>query len=293
MSAPAPAAPVDLIALHAARTPDRPALIQDDRQLSWAAFHEARNRLANALAAMGVRPGEHVIVYAANSIEYLLASAGARAAGAVGIPMNHRLTADEVSYVLADSEPVAVFVGDSFVPMAERVREAARGVRHWIFVGDERRPWAHALADVLAGGSPAAPAAAGGGGSMVYTAGTTGKPKGALRRVIDPASVMDRLRELDLADPSHVHLVAGPLYHSAPGGFALYAHFLGCPVVVMPRFDPEAALARPSRAFAAPAPSWRPPCSSASWICRPRCAPATTSRPCARSSWPRRPVPCG
>ena len=217
-------------------------MIQDDRQLSWAAFHAARNRLANALTAMGVRTGEHVVVYAANSIENLLASAGARAVGAVAIPMNHRLTVEEVSYILADSEAVAVFVGDSFVPIAEQVREAARGVRHWILIGEERRPWARALADLLETASAAPPAAAGGGGSMVYTAGTTGKPKGALRRVIDPASVMDRLRELDLDDPSHVHLVAGPLYHSAPGGFALYAHFLGCPVVVMPRFDAEAAL---------------------------------------------------
>ena len=220
MSEPARTAPSDLIALHAARTPDRPALIQDDRQLSWAAFHEARNRLANALTGLGVRSGEHVVVYAANSIEYLLASAAARAAGVVAIPMNHRLTVEEVRYILDDSEAAVVFVGDSFVPIVEQVRAAARGVHHWILIGEERRLWAQSLADLLAEGRPVPPAAAG-GGSMVYTAGTTGKPKGALRRVIDPASVMDRLRELDLADPSHVHLVAGPLYHSAPGGFAL------------------------------------------------------------------------
>src|SRR5262245_37439530 len=248
MSTPAArGAPVDLVALHAGRTPDRPALIQGDRQLSWAEFHEARNRLASGLLAMGVRAGEHVIVYATNSIEYLLASAGVRAAGAVGVPMNHRLTADEVSYILADSEAVAVFVGDSFVPMVERVRASGSQIRHWIFLGEERRPWGSALADVIAAGSPAASAAVGGGGSMVYTAGTTGKPKGALRRVVDPASVMERLRDLDLADSSHVHLVAGPLYHSAPGGFAMYAHFLGCPVVVMPRFDEEDALATIAR----------------------------------------------
>jgi acyl-CoA synthetase (AMP-forming)/AMP-acid ligase II len=176
MSEPGPAAPVDLIAVHAGRTPERPALIQDDRQLSWAAFRDARNRLANGLTAMGVRAGEHVIVYATNSIEYLLASAGVRAAGAVGIPMNHRLTAEEVSYILADSAAVAAFVGDSFVPMIERVRASAPKIRHWIVLGEARRPWAHALTDVLAAGSPGLPAAAGGGGSMVYPAGTTGKP---------------------------------------------------------------------------------------------------------------------
>jgi acyl-CoA synthetase (AMP-forming)/AMP-acid ligase II len=238
--------PVDLVALHAARTPDRPALIEGDRQLSWAEFHQARNRLANALAAMGVAPGAHAVVYAANSIEALLVAAGVRAAGAVAIPMNHRLTAEEVRYILDDCRASVAFVGDSFVPMAEQVRGGAGGVRHWILLGEERRPWALSLSGVLGAGHSGPPPAAG-GGSMVYTAGTTGKPKGALRRTIDPASIVDRLRDLDLADPSHVHLVAGPLYHSAPGGFALYAHVLGCPVVVMPRFDPEAALATIAR----------------------------------------------
>jgi acyl-CoA synthetase (AMP-forming)/AMP-acid ligase II len=238
--------PVDLVALHAARIPDRPALIEGDRQLSWAEFRQARNRLASALAARGVSPGAHAIVYAANSIEALLAAAAARASGAVAIPMNHRLTAEEVRYILDDSGASVVFVGDSFVPMAEQMHGVARTVRHWILLGEERRPWAESLTEVLAGGDPGDPPAIG-GGSMVYTAGTTGKPKGALRRVIDPASVLDRLRDLDLADPSHVHLVAGPLYHSAPAGFALYAHIMGCTVVVMPRFDPEAALATIAR----------------------------------------------
>jgi long-chain acyl-CoA synthetase len=235
-------APGDLIALHAGRIPDRPAVIQDDRRLSWAEFHDARNRLANALSAMGLRAGDHAIVYAANSVENLLASSGARSAGAVAIPMNHRLTAEEVRYILDDSAAAIVFVGDSFVPIAEEVRGAIRGVRHWIFIGEERRRWARSLNDLLHESSAAPPAAAGGGGSMIYTAGTTGKPKGALRRAIDPASIMQRLRDFELADSSHVHLVAGPLYHSAPAGFAMYAHFFGCPVVVMPRFEPEAAL---------------------------------------------------
>jgi acyl-CoA synthetase (AMP-forming)/AMP-acid ligase II len=77
---------------------------------------------------------------------------------------------------------------------------------------------------------------------MVYTAGTTGKPKGALRRTIDPANVTPRLAALNCLDPAHVHLVAGPLYHSAPGGFALYAHMVGSTVVVMRKFDAEDAL---------------------------------------------------
>ncbi len=77
---------------------------------------------------------------------------------------------------------------------------------------------------------------------MIYTGGTTGKPKGALRGSVDPTLLLGFMQAMDLADPSHVHLVAGPLYHSAPGGFALFTHMLGGAVVIMPRFDPEEAL---------------------------------------------------
>ena len=77
---------------------------------------------------------------------------------------------------------------------------------------------------------------------MIYTGGTTGKPKGALRGAVNPTVLLGFMQALDLADPSHVHLVAGPMYHSAPGGFALFTHMLGGAVVVMPRFDPEQAL---------------------------------------------------
>ena len=233
---------MDLIAAQAARQPHRPALIEDERSLTWEQFFRMRNRLAHALAALGIGAGQHAIVYAHNALENLVVGAALRALGAIGVPMNHRLTAEEVAYILDNADATAVFVGDAFLPMAERVRGAAR-VKHWITLGAERRPWAEALDDLLARGHEAPPPAPPAmGGSMVYTAGTTGKPKGALRRVTDPKAILPRLAALDCLDPAQVHLVAGPLYHSAPGGFALYAQMVGGTVVVMRKFDPEEAL---------------------------------------------------
>jgi len=233
---------MDLIAAQAARQPHRPALIEDERSLTWEQFFRTRNRLAHALAGLGIGAGQHAIVYAHNALENLVVGAALRALGAIGVPMNHRLTAEEVAYILDNADATAVFVGDAFLPMAERVRGAAR-VKHWITLGAERRPWAEALDDLLARGDEAPPPAPSAmGGSMVYTAGTTGKPKGALRRVTDPQAILPRLAALDCLDPAQVHLVAGPLYHSAPGGFALYAQMVGGTVVVMRKFDPEEAL---------------------------------------------------
>jgi acyl-CoA synthetase (AMP-forming)/AMP-acid ligase II len=236
---------MDAIAANAATTPDTPAILEDPRQLTWGAYHERRNRLTSSLARLGLRPGQHVIIYAPNSIEYLLAGAAARALGAIAIPMNHRLTAEEVAYILDDSDAALVFVGDPYLASAENVRPAAARVRHWVTLGRERRTWAAHLDDLIAAGDPAESAIAptgNVGGSMICTAGTTGKPKGALRRVVDQAALVPRLKAFDLARP-HVHLAAGPLYHSAPGAFALYTHIFGGTVVIMPKFDPEEALA--------------------------------------------------
>src|SRR5262245_65766873 len=94
---------MDLLGAHAERHPDKPALIEGDRVWSWARLIESRNRVGNALLGLGLRPGEHVSVYAANSIEHYLAGMGAREAGLIRSPMNHRLVAGAGAYLLDHS----------------------------------------------------------------------------------------------------------------------------------------------------------------------------------------------
>jgi acyl-CoA synthetase (AMP-forming)/AMP-acid ligase II len=238
---------MDIVAAHADRHPDKAALVQGEHLLTWRGYAERRNRLASALAGLGLAPGEHAVIHAQNSLDWLVASAAVRAAGAVPVPMNHRLTEEEAAYILDDSDAAVAVVSEAFVPLAERLRARAPRVRAWVLIDAGRRPWAHHVDDLVAAGRPDAPAVAGLGGSMIYTAGTTGKPKGALRTALDPSAVLPRLAALGVASPDHVHLVAGPLYHSAPSGFALYAHLFGQTVVVMPRFEAEAALATIAR----------------------------------------------
>ncbi|MBI2217033.1 MAG: AMP-binding protein [Candidatus Rokubacteria bacterium] len=241
---------MDLIALHAERQPERPAIVEGDRVVTWRQFVELRNRLAHGLLHLGLRQGEHAVVYGHNSTEVLLAGAAIRAVGAIAVPMNHRLVPDEVAYILDDSEAVLAVVGEEFAGTAEAVRARARTVRRWVLAGVERRPWAEPLADLIASGQAdpvGIDVGTNTGGSVIYTAGTSGRPKGARRRAVDPKSIIPRLEPFGLMDPSHVHLAAGPLYHSAPGAFALYTHVFGGTVVVLPRFDAEAALAAIAR----------------------------------------------
>jgi fatty-acyl-CoA synthase len=156
---------MDLVARYAAAHPDRLALVEGERTLNWREFFHTRNRLAHALTALGIGAGQHAVIYAHNSADSVVVSAALRAVGAIAVPMNHRLTADEVAYILDNSDATAAFIGDAFLPMAERVRAAAPGVKRWITLGAERRPWAEALDDLLRGGRsepPPAPAATGG-----------------------------------------------------------------------------------------------------------------------------------
>src|SRR5260370_40836082 len=80
------------------------------------------------------------------------------------------------------------------------------------------------------------------GVKMLYTSGTTGKPKGAVRTTSDPVIVGALLGELGLRPGDEVHITTGPLYHSGPLAFALISHTLGTPVVILRKFDPVAWL---------------------------------------------------
>ena len=236
---------MDVVAVHAQAKPDAVAYVEDARRWTWRELFDRRNRLASSLTKLGLARGETAIVYAPNSLEYLLASGAVRAVNALPVPMNHRLVADEVLYILDHSDAAVVFVGDPFVPIAEQIRSRAPNVRAWILTGAERRPWASSLDDLVQRGSPEAPAVdptQGLGGSMIYTGGTTGKPKGAVRSGVNRRLTLDLMQALGMMHEGQVHLVAGPLYHSAPGSFALFTTVLGGTVVVMRKFEPEQAL---------------------------------------------------
>src|SRR6185436_17488278 len=143
---------MDFISNYAAKQPDAVALIEGERRLTWAEELDRRNRLAFSLRALGIGRGDNVIVYEHNSLDCMIAPAAVRAIGAVAAPMNHRLTHEEVTYILDNADAAAVFVGDAFVPVAEAVRAQAGKVRHWILMGKERRSWARDIDDLVATG---------------------------------------------------------------------------------------------------------------------------------------------
>jgi fatty-acyl-CoA synthase/long-chain acyl-CoA synthetase len=240
----------DILTVHAALNPDKPALICGDEILTYREYDERSNRAARALVNLGVNPGDRVAVMAYNSIAGLVVSGGLRKARAVGVPVNFRLRGPELAYIVSDSGARVVCAGPDFVEHVEAARAlgptgpAAAVVAA---IGDVAVPdgWVRLDDAMAAQAGDALPENEDGGqgAAMIYTSGTTGHPKGAYRpQGVDPSSVLLALQIFGLRTDD-VHLMAGPGYHSAVGAFSGMTILTGATVVVMPRFDAERALA--------------------------------------------------
>src|SRR2546430_5966924 len=112
----------DILSVHSASRPDVPALIQDDRVLTYAAYNERANRAANAFLALGVSSGHRVAVQAFNSIAGFEVASGLRKIQAIGVPVNFRLRGEELAYVIADSGAAVVCAGPEFVEHLQAAR---------------------------------------------------------------------------------------------------------------------------------------------------------------------------
>src|SRR2546429_5096984 len=109
----------DILAVHAAVHPDRPALRCGEEVVTYRGYDEDSNRAARALLALGVRPGDRVAIMSFNSIDAFTASAGIRKATAVGVPINFRLRGEELAYIVRDSGARVVCAGPDFVEHVE------------------------------------------------------------------------------------------------------------------------------------------------------------------------------
>ena len=117
----------DVLSVHSASQPDKPALIQGDRVATYATFNERANRAANAFRALGVSAGDRVAVQAFNSVESFEVASGLRKIQAIGVPVNFRLRGDELAYVVADSGAGVVCAGPEFVEHLQAARSRIGG----------------------------------------------------------------------------------------------------------------------------------------------------------------------
>jgi acyl-CoA synthetase (AMP-forming)/AMP-acid ligase II len=262
------AQPLDALAVHAQNAPEKVAVVVDESGgatasvTTFAELNSQVNRVAHGLLDAGAHPDDRLVWCGPNSLEVLVTIHAARKCNLVAVPLSYRFNADEMQYVIDNSDATVVVVDAEQAPLVASVREQLPKVRSVVVFGGEAPAGSHFLAwdDLCARGSDAEPeivATSEAGAAMIYTSGTTGKPKGALRTRTDRDIVFALLGALRLVHENAVHLTTGPLYHSGPLAFASLSHTLGAPIVVLRKFDPVRWIAlvkehRVTNTFSAP-----------------------------------------
>ena len=234
---------------HAQTRPDHPAIIMagSGEQVSYGEMDAYANRVAHLLRAHGLNRGDHFAVLMENTIHYLQIVWGSQRAGTMLVPISTRLTAPEIAYILKNAGAKLLITTRQFDDVLEELRVECGDIPLLIIGGEGEEDFAAALADQREDPIPdQAP-----GQYMLYSSGTTGRPKGIRPAPPESDDVTAPVPLVGLAvmgagwptDGSMVYLSPAPLYHAAPLGWCTTAHRLGATVVVMEKFDPESALA--------------------------------------------------
>ena len=233
----------------AAEDPSRPALITPDGAvLSAGELARQSNRLVHALRGLGIERGDAIAMMLPNGREMIELYLAAFQAGLYLTPINPHLTASEVAYILEDCGAKAFFAD-------ERYGAAAGAAADQAALDSSRRMTTGRLAgftpygQFTASASDAPPSGRTAGQVMNYTSGTTGRPKGVRRRLMDfdpdmVGSMYAMFLSMFGIEPlaGNVHLVGSPLYHTAVLMFAAGSLHYGHTVVVMDKWTPETAL---------------------------------------------------
>ena len=228
----------------AALTPDKPAvrMAQSGRAVTYRELDEGSNRFAQLLRARGLRTGDHIAIMVENHPRFFELCWGAQRAGIIYTAMSTRLGADEAAYIVGDCGAKLFVTSMSLAKSAAELLPRISGVAHRLMLDAtidgyesyeqavERQP-ARRIDDECAGGD------------MLYSSGTTGRPKGVFvppeSTAIDATSnLIELLVKAYGMGSDTVYLSPAPLYHAAPLRFCMTVMRLGGTCVVMEHFDP-------------------------------------------------------
>jgi long-chain acyl-CoA synthetase len=232
----------EIFATHAAARPDALALTDERSTRTWAQYNERVNRLIHALRGLGVTPGTTIAAMCANTCEYYELLGAAAHGGFLCVPVNWHFVADELAYVLDNSDSI-VFVADA--RFADVAAEGSRAAAIPRFAVGGAIEGFDSYEELVSSGAPDEPGDQFLGGPMFYTSGTTGRPKGVRGSVFGatqlPASLMSLMAggfAAAMGLPANsVTLLDGPLYHSAQWAFSMFPLMNGAHVVMRHKFD--------------------------------------------------------
>lgn len=234
---------------YAAQHPQRAAFIMagSGQSVSYAEFEMRANRLAHLLRAEGLGHQDHYSIMMENNDRYLEACAAGERTGLYYTCINSFLTADELAYILENSESQILITSLSKLQVAQEAVAQCANVRKVLVVDTSTSELPEGFTDYASACHefPATPLANEFlGTSMLYSSGTTGRPKGIIRPLPEqpPAQALpmyDFLGQLWQYRDEMIYLSPAPLYHSAPQAAVNLTIRQGGTVIIMERFDPE------------------------------------------------------
>ncbi|MDT5350148.1 MAG: hypothetical protein QOH91_3435 [Mycobacterium sp.] len=232
---------VGFVEQHAQRRPDGIAIQFGERQWSWAEWAARIRRAAGALRAAGVQHGQRVAFLDKNHPACLETLIAATSIGAVATILNGRVIGEELVHVLNDSGARLLFVGAELHPTVQAIAARVPGLERMVVVGgpdaqdDEYESLLAAATPVSAGADVSDTETA----LVIYSSGTTGRPKGVL---LNQRALVNHIANLAPAFPfadGDANLVAMPLFHVGGIGYAFFGIFAGVPTILTG--EPEAA----------------------------------------------------
>lgn len=234
--------------VHARSHPEKAAHVMGESGeiVTYAELDARAWRLSRLMRSRGLRPGDHVAIFMENHARYPEVYWAAIRAGLYLTTVNRYLTAEEAAYIVADSGSKVLITSKALRAEAEGMLASIPSCPHRLMVDDASDGF-ESYEEAVARHSDAPLDDAVRGGTMLYSSGTTGRPKGVKRplsgKSIDEPEGLDRLLGgLFKFNERSIYLSPAPLYHSAPLGFSMATQAIGGTVVIMEKFEPAEAL---------------------------------------------------
>jgi long-chain acyl-CoA synthetase len=222
-------------------SPSGLATVFDGRSRTWQAFEDRTKRLAGGLHGLGFGPGDRIGILALNSDRYLECLFGLSLGGFVFVPINTRLAPPEIVFWLVDSECVALFVDDAFLPVLPKLLPETPSLRQVIYLGDGKTPPDMPAHDRLIAGAEAWPESIGSDDDLVgifYTGGTTGRSKGVMLSHNNITANVYNTFPGALVDEDSRYIHAAPMFHLADNAMTFLVTGFAGTHYFLPRFDP-------------------------------------------------------
>jgi acyl-CoA synthetase (AMP-forming)/AMP-acid ligase II len=236
----------ELLARNARKFPEREALVYEDKRYTYEELNGMVNKLANSLMELGLKKGDKVGMLSFNSDFFVVSYFAVMKAGGIVVPLNFRLAAPEVEYILDNSDSSFFIFGNEFLSLAAEIRGNLPRIKSWILADGEGSGEFLDLPDLVEKGDPAEPGVEIGlfdESAIIYTSGTTGRPKGAVFNHYCHLSIgTAMISEIGIMEYDRI-LHAAPLFHSAELHLYLWpGTFAGATHVVMKFFIPKLTL---------------------------------------------------